>query len=225
MGLCRACSLVRKSGVYRNRETGRRRDHEKRTEGSTDMKGDVPELQFAAREDFRAWLKENAETSDGVWLIFGKTKAVVLLSANDALEEALCFGWIDGQMQSIDSTRYRKYFAKRRVKSVWSDKNKKTVEILRDKGIMTESGENAVKAAIQNGTWDSPKGNSVTDEQVAEFADKLKSTSPAYENFMKMSRSVRLTYTRRHLSFKSEEARQRDFEKIVDRLEQNLKPM
>jgi uncharacterized protein YdeI (YjbR/CyaY-like superfamily) len=189
------------------------------------MRTDVPEMQFATREDFRAWLKENAETSEGVWLVFGKTKAVISLSANDALEEALCFGWIDGQMQSIDSARYRKYFAKRRAKSVWSDKNKKTVEMLRGKGLMTESGENAVKAAIKNGTWDSPKGNPITDEQVAEFADKLKSASPAYENFMKMPRSVQSTYTRRHLSFKSEEARQRDFEKIVDRLEQNLKPM
>ena len=66
------------------------------------MRADVPELLFPSRNDFRAWLQENAETSDGVWLIFGKTKAVVTLSANDALEEALCFGWIDGQMKSIE---------------------------------------------------------------------------------------------------------------------------
>jgi uncharacterized protein YdeI (YjbR/CyaY-like superfamily) len=68
------------------------------------------------------------------------TKAAVSLSANDALEEALSFGWIDGRMQSIDSTRYRKYFAKRRIKSVWSDRNKKIIEILRGKGMMTEFG-------------------------------------------------------------------------------------
>jgi uncharacterized protein YdeI (YjbR/CyaY-like superfamily) len=65
------------------------------------MRTDVPEMQFATREDFRAWLKENAETSEGVWLVFGKTKAVISLSANDALEEALCFGWIDGQMRIL----------------------------------------------------------------------------------------------------------------------------
>ena len=69
------------------------------------MKADTQELLFAAREDFRKWLHKNAETSEGVWLTFGKTKDVITLTANDALEEALCFGWIDGQMKSIDDTK------------------------------------------------------------------------------------------------------------------------
>ena len=189
------------------------------------MRADILELLFSSREDFRAWLKENAETSEGVWLVFGKTKAVISLSANDALEEALCFGWIDGQMQSIDNTKYLKYFVRRRVKSVWSEKNKKTVETLRDKGIMTELGEKAVQTAIKNGTWDDPKDNLITDEQIEAFAEKLVGISPAYENLKNMSPSVRRTYTGRYLSFKTEEARQRDFEKIVDRLNKNLKPM
>jgi uncharacterized protein YdeI (YjbR/CyaY-like superfamily) len=189
------------------------------------MKADVPELLFAARGEFRAWLRENAETSEGVWLVFGKTKELVTLSANDALEEALCFGWIDGQMKSIDSTKYLKYFARRRTKSPWSDKNKKIVETLREKKLMTELGEKAVETAIKNGAWDAPKGNQITDEQAAAFAEKLIGMSPAYENFNNMSRSVRFAYTRRYLSFKSEEARLRDFEKIVNRLNQNLKPM
>lgn len=189
------------------------------------MRTDVPELLFTSREDFRAWLKENAETSEGVLLVFGKTKAVITLSANDALEEALCFGWIDGQMKSIDNTKYIKYFAQRRHKSHWSEKNKKTVETLRAKGLMTELGEKAVDTAVKNGTWDVPKGNRITEEQVKAFEEKLACISPAYENFKNMSRSVRFTYTGRHLSFKTEEARQRDFKKIVDRLNNNLKPM
>ena len=189
------------------------------------MRADVPELLFASREAFRVWLQKNAETRAGVWLLFGKTKAVVTLSANDALEEALCFGWIDGQMKNIDSTKYLKYFAQRRAKSPWSEKNKKIVGTLREKKLMTELGEKAVEAAIKNGTWDAPKGNQITDEQVEAFAQKLAGISPACENFNKMSRSVRMTYTRRYLSFKSEEARQRDFEKIIDRLNKNLKPM
>ena len=189
------------------------------------MRTDVPELLFTSRSDFHAWLLENAESSDGVWLTFGKTKAVVTMSASDALEEALCFGWIDGQMKSIDETKYLKYFARRRVKSAWSEKNKKTIETLRAKGIMTELGEEAVKTAMQNGTWDAPKGEPVSDEQIEAFALKLAAFSQAYENFCKMSPSVKRTYTMRHLSFKSEEARRRDFEKIVDRLNNNLKPM
>jgi len=189
------------------------------------MRADVPELLFPSRSDLRTWLRENAETSEGVWLVFGKTKAVVSLSANDALEEALCFGWIDGQMKSVDDTKYLKYFAKRRPKSVWSEKNKKTVQELRKKGIMTELGEKAVETAVKNGTWDAPKDDPVTDEQIEAFAGKLAGISPAYENFGKMPHSVQRTYTRWYLSFKTEEARQRGFEKIVERLNNNLKPM
>lgn len=189
------------------------------------MKANVSELLFETRGDFRAWLYENAETDEGVWLVFGKTKALSTLTANDALEEALCFGWIDGQLKSIDHTRYLKYFARRRAKSVWSDKNKKTVELLREKKMMTRQGEEAVETAIKNGSWNTAKRDPITDEQVEAFAEKLAGIFPAYENFAKMSPSVRVTYTRRYLSFKSEEARQRDFRKIVDRLNNNLKPM
>ena len=189
------------------------------------MRADIPEIIFQSREAFHMWLKENAETSEGVWLVFGKTKSLCTLSANDALEEALCFGWIDGQMQGVDRTKYLKYFAKRREKSIWSDKNKKIVEALREKGLMTELGEKAVESAKANGIWDASKTNQVTDEQIEAFAEKLAGISPAYENFKSMSGSVRSTYTRRYLSFKTEEARQRDFEKIVARLNENLKPM
>ena len=189
------------------------------------MRNDNPELLFTSRDDFRAWLHENAGTSEGVWLVFGKTKAVVTLTANDALEEALCFGWIDGQMQSVDDTRYLKYFARRRANSIWSEKNKIIIERLRSSGLMTELGEKAVETARQNGTWDAPKRDPVSDEQKEAFALKLSAYAPAYENFCNMSPSVQRTYTMRYLSFKSEESRQRDFEKIVDRLNNNLKPM
>ena len=189
------------------------------------MKADTPELIFSSRGDFRAWLQDNAERSGGVWLVFGKTKELVTLTANDALEEALCFGWIDGQMKSAGDTKYVKYFTRRLEKGPWSDKNKKTVEALREKGMMTELGERAVEIAKQNGMWDAPKRDPITEEQVKMFTDKLTGISPAYENFSKMPPSVQSTYIRRYLSFKSEEARRRDFEKIVDRLNQNLKPM
>ena len=189
------------------------------------MRTDIPELTFPARADFRAWLSENAETSPGVWLIFGKTKALPTIKAGEALEEALCFGWIDGQMKSIDETKYRKYFAKRRAKSVWSEKNRKIIETLRGKGLMTEPGERAIETAKQNGSWNAPKGDPITAEQVAAFAEKLAGFPQAYENFMNMPPSVRFVYTGRYLSFKTEEGRQRDFERIIDRLNQNLKPM
>lgn len=189
------------------------------------MNPNTPERLFPTRADFRAWLAENAQTSGGVWLVFSKTKTLMSLTANDALEEALCFGWIDGQMQSVDSTRYLKYFARRQPKSVWSEKNKQLVEVLRKSGSMTELGEEAVAIAKQNGMWDAPKAVPVTQEQIAAFEAKLAGFSPACENFQAMPQSVRRVYTMRYLSFKTEEARQRDFTRIIERLNQNLKPM
>ena len=189
------------------------------------MKTDTPELLFAAREEFRAWLSAHAETSGGIWLVFAKTGALTTLTVHEALEEALCFGWIDGQMKRIDDASYVKYFTRRRPKSVWSEKNKALVEALRQRGIMTALGERAVAIAMQNGMWNTPKREEMTEEQVEAFAARLVGISPAEENFKSMPPSVRRTYVRRYLSFKSEEARQRDFAKIVERLNENLKPM
>ena len=89
---------------------------------------------------------------------------------------------------------------------------------------MTKSGKKVVESAKRNGTWDA-KSELVTAERVEAFAEKLDGISSAYDNFNKMPQSVRFTYTRRYFSFKGEDARKRDFEKIVDRLNKNLKPM
>ncbi len=179
------------------------------------MRSDVPELVFQSRGEFRMWLGENAETSGGVWLVFGKRKALITVSANEALEEALCFGWIDGQMQSIDDTKYIKYFTKRRAQSPWSEKNKKTIETLRVKGLMTESGEKAIEIAKKKGIWDrKPIGI----EEVETLSEMLKAFPNAYEYFMTLAPSSRLTYTRWSRSVKSEALRQREFLKIADEL-------
>ena len=97
-------------------------------------------LAFAARGEFRSWLEENCRTSPGVWLLRGKPGGPKTLKAGEALEEALCFGWIDGQMESIDEKSYRKYFSLRREKSKWSEKNKALVKSLEERGLMTELG-------------------------------------------------------------------------------------
>lgn len=76
----------------------------------------------------------------GVRLLFGKPGGPSTLKAGEALEEALCFGWIDGQMRRIDEGSYRKYFAPRRKNSVWSDKNKALAEKLEQSGAMADSG-------------------------------------------------------------------------------------
>ena len=106
------------------------------------------------------------------------------------------FRWIDGQMQRIDATSYRKYFAPRRQGSKWSEKNKALAEKLEQAGRMTEAGRAKIREARENGQWDAPKPPPVTEEQVAYVADLLRGREPAYTNFQAMPPSVRRTYTK-----------------------------
>ena len=181
------------------------------------MKADIAEHLFPSRDGFRAWLYENAETSDGVWLVFGKTKEVATLTAKEALEEALCFGWIDGQMKRVDETKYIKYFARRRAKSVWSVTNKTMVEELRKRGMMTELGEKAVEVSKENGMWDARTAEGER-EMIEAFKEKLTSFPSAYENFMKLPPSAQLAEVRWYHLYKTEERQQQTFNEIVDKL-------
>ena len=95
-------------------------------------------MQFTNRTEFRAWLEENCQTASGIWLLFGKAGGPETLTAGEALEEALCFGWIDGVMKKMDDTSYKKYFAPRRAGSKWSQKNKALVQELEAAGIEYE---------------------------------------------------------------------------------------
>ena len=91
-------------------------------------------MEFANREEFREWLQENCLSGDGIWILFGKAGGPKTIKAGEALEEALCFGWIDGQMKSIDDKTYKKYFSMRRDKSKWSEKNKALTENSKNRG-------------------------------------------------------------------------------------------
>lgn len=185
---------------------------------------DTP-MTFPNRAAFRDWLQEHSQSSGGVWLLFGKPGGPVTLKAGEALEEALCFGWIDGQMQRIDETSYRKYFAPRRENSKWSEKNKALVQSLEERGLMTDFGREKVQIARDNGQWDAPKAAPVTAEDIDRVAALLEGREPAYSNFQAMSPSVRKTYTRAYLDAKTEAGREKRFAWMVGRLEQNLKPM
>ena len=79
-------------------------------------------MEFADREEFRKWLYDHCLSNAGVWLLFGKAGGPKTLKADEALEEALCFGWIDGVMKRIDDKSYMKYFSVRRKNSKWSKK-------------------------------------------------------------------------------------------------------
>lgn len=182
-------------------------------------------LKFADREEFREWLYENCQLSEGVWLLFGKAGGPKTIKAGEALEEALCFGWIDGQMQSIDDKTYKKYFALRREKSKWSEKNKALAKSLEERGIMTDFGRKKIEEAKKNGQWNAPKPMAVTEEQIAQVCAVLEGYEPACTNFQAMSLSVKKTYTRAYFDAKTDAGREKRIAWMVDRLNKNLKPM
>lgn len=182
-------------------------------------------IQFAHREEFRKWLSEHCLSNDGVWLLFGKSGGPKTIKAVEALEEALCFGWIDGQMQSVDDKTYKKYFSQRRENSKWSEKNKMLVGSLEERGLMTDFGRQKIEEAKKNGQWNAPKPPEITEEQIAQLSEILKEYEPAYTNFKAMSLSVKKTYTRAYLDAKTDAGREKRIAWMVDRLDRNLKPM
>lgn len=183
------------------------------------------ELLFASQQDFRKWLQKNHDTTDGAWLIFSKTEELITTKYDDALKEALCFGWIDGQVKRVDDIRYIRKFTPRRKRSIWSHRNKNIVAELIKDGLVMPSGYDAIKRAKKEGMWDSPRANPTTDNQVQILIKAIGNAQPALDNFMSMSLSVKRTYTSFYLDAKKEATKIRRLEKIVERLNQNLKPM
>ncbi len=180
---------------------------------------------FASKDEFRIWLTENCLTCKGIWLLFGKAGGPITISPQEALEEALCFGWIDSQLKSLDDKAYIKYFSPRRKGGEWSEKNKALIDELERQGRMTDFGRLRIEEAKQNGTFKPRDRLPITQEQMDALAAQLTGIEPAYTNFLAMSPSVKRTYTALWREGKSEETRRKTFQKIADRLNRNLKPM
>lgn len=182
-------------------------------------------MEFSDREEFRKWLNEHCLSDAGIWLLFGKAGGPKTIKAGEALEEALCFGWIDGQMQRIDDKTYKKYFSMRREKSKWSEKNKALTQKLEEQGLMTDFGRKKIEEAKKNGQWYAPKSTEITEENIALLSALLEAYEPAFTNFQAMSLSVKKTYARAYFDAKTDAGREKRIAWMVDRLHKNLKPM
>ncbi|WP_414752825.1 YdeI/OmpD-associated family protein [Anabaena sp. CCY 9910] len=111
-------------------------------------------FQASDRQEWREWLTQNYQTSIGVWLIYYKVKSgKPSIKYNEAVKEALCFGWIDSKVKSLDEERYMQIFTPRKQKSVWSKLNKQYIQELSEQGLMTEAGLAKINAAKQDGSW------------------------------------------------------------------------
>ncbi|PKK98192.1 MAG: hypothetical protein CVV57_07975 [Tenericutes bacterium HGW-Tenericutes-2] len=179
---------------------------------------------FKNRQEFRSYLESNHSSQKGIWLIFGKTNGPKTLSPNEALEEALCFGWIDGQINKIDEFSYIKYFAKRRKKSNWSKRNRELSEKLISEGKMTSHGLDAIQEAKNDHVWENEL-DVITEDHVQQLHDLVKTHDLAYQHLCSMSFSVQKTYTGFYLSAKQESTKVKRLSQIIERLEKNLKPL
>ncbi|MEH2463187.1 YdeI/OmpD-associated family protein [Nostoc sp.] len=107
-----------------------------------------------SHEEWRKWLEKNHRTSFGVWLIYYKVKTgKPSVRYSEAVKAALCFGWIDSKVKSLDEERYMQTFTPRKPKSVWSKLNKQYIEELIEQGLMTITGLQKIEAAKQDASW------------------------------------------------------------------------
>jgi uncharacterized protein YdeI (YjbR/CyaY-like superfamily) len=152
---------------------------------------DKPTVQPLTRAEWRAWLEANHRSSSGVWLVSwrGRTGRPSL-GYEAAVEEALCFGWIDGQLGRGDDERSFQWFAPRRPRSTWARSNKERLARLEAAGLMTDAGREAVALAQANGSWNSLD---VIESLVVpdDLAAALASRPGAREKFDSSSESVR----------------------------------
>jgi uncharacterized protein YdeI (YjbR/CyaY-like superfamily) len=181
---------------------------------------------FSARDrrEWRSWLDKNHLTSTGVWLIYhkkGSGKASV--SYEEAVEEALCFGWIDSKVNSLDEERYMQVFTPRKTRSTWSKLNKQRAERLIETGLMTQAGLDKVEAAKRDGTWNML--DAVENKQVPEdLIEALAADQKAHDNFMAFSDSAKKMIAAWIEDAKRPETRNKRIEKTVGRAAENKKP-
>ena len=182
-------------------------------------------LHFKNRREWRSWLSKNHDKENELWLVhFKKNSGVDSVALADAVEEALCFGWIDGKLQSIDKDRYVVRYSPRRLKSVWSKINKDRAERLIKSGMMTPAGMVKIEEARKNGLWDAAYTNRRSDEMPADLEAAFKEDEEAWSNFHGFANSYLNTYIGWINDARAETTRKRLIARVVDRAKQNIKP-
>lgn len=176
------------------------------------------------QQEWRMWLEKNHTTEDFVWLIiYKKHTNTPTISWSNAVDEALCFGWIDSTKKPIDAEKYMQYFGKRKPKSNWSKINKEKIEVLTKQGLMTEAGIKSVKTAKENGSWtilDTVEALIIPQDLEAAFSKHLN----AKDFFLSLSKSQRKLLLYKIVSAKRSETRQKRINEIALQMENHQKP-
>lgn len=173
---------------------------------------------------WRNWLEEHHLSKQAVWLVFyNKKSALKSITWSDAVDVALCFGWIDSKKIKIDEETSHQFFSKRKPKSTWSKINKDKVEKLIGQGLMTDAGFASIETAKQNGAWtilDEVEELIMPADLEAAFVEKPN----AKDFFLSLSKSVRKMILAWLVFAKTTETRQKRIAEIVGQAENQLKP-
>lgn len=140
---------------------------------------------------WRKWLEKNHQSTQAVWLVYhAKSSGKKTISWSEAVDVALCYGWIDSKRIKIDEITSHQYFTKRKPGSTWSKINKDKVEVLIEKGLMTPAGHACIKISQENGMW-----NSLDEIELLmvpqDLEDALNGYEGAAEYFLNLSKSVK----------------------------------
>lgn len=174
---------------------------------ATARKEELPIRPFKTAEAFEKWLMANAETA-GIWLrIAKKDSGIASVTYAEALEVALCHGWIDGQKKGFDDEFFLQRFTPRRPRSLWSKINIAHVERLTSAGRMQARGLREVETAKADGRWDAAYQSSSAMEVPAELAAALKKSRKAQEFFDALDRTNRYAFCWRVHTAKKPETR------------------
>lgn len=177
-----------------------------------------------SRKDWREWLIKNHLSKQSVWLIYYKKKSnVSSLSWSEAVDEALCFGWIDSKAKPLDEEKFMQFFSRRKPTGTWSKINKEKIKLLMAAGLMAPAGLEIIEKAKQNGSW------TILDEveelilpKDLEKAFKTRPGSKTY--FLSLSKSIRKAMLQWLVLAKLPETRQKRINEIVERAGMKQKP-
>jgi uncharacterized protein YdeI (YjbR/CyaY-like superfamily) len=185
---------------------------------------ELPILLFATPADLEAWLEKNHDGCDGIWLqIAKKGSGEVSVTYGEALEQALCFGWIDSQKRGHDERFFLQRFTPRRPRGRWSRINREKAEALIAAGAMRPAGMAEVEAAKADGRWEAAYEGSRTIEVPADLQRELDANEAARDFFAGLDSSNRYAILYRLEEAKKEETRQRRLRKFVAMLERGEK--
>ena len=177
-----------------------------------------------SRKAWRTWLAKNHQSQSSVWVVCNTQKSnKPTVAWTELVDEALCFGWIDSTRKTIDETKFKQLFSKRKPRSTWSKINKEKIKRLTAEGLMMDAGFQAVKLAKQNGSW------TILDEveKLAIPADLEKAFTlhpGAKDYFMSLSKSIKKMMLQWIVLAKKPETRNARLQQTVRMAEANRKP-